>query len=145
MKEKARMDQTSQQLTQSQQQATGLQTRVDQLTSLETKNQDLQNQNKQNQLLIDLLSARVDIAVARVALIEKDIRSAQAALNHMNGTLKTLQGLLPADQQSAVSEMQNRLKLATGELTSDTFAADSDMKVLAKSLDDLASKYPSNP
>ncbi len=142
---RSQSDVTNQELTQTQQQSTDLQTRVGQLSSLETKNQDLQNQLKQDQILISLLSAQVDVSAARLALANKDTQTAQASLTHMGGTLKSLKGLLPVDQQSTISDMQNRLQLVTGELTSNTFAADSDLIVLAKSLSDLTSKYPNHP
>lgn len=70
---------------------------------------------------------------------------ARLVLNKTTTTLKTLQGMLPPDQQKVATDMQNRLILVVGELDSNKFAAQSDLNVLETSLVQLENILFANP
>jgi cytoskeletal protein RodZ len=124
-------------------QITGLQAKVNSLSSLETKNQDLTKQLSQSNAHIALLRARSDVDEARLALAMNNPAGAKPALNATGQDLTHLNSLLPPDQQAAIGDMQSRLKLALGELDGKQYAAQSDLDVLAKSLADLETQlYP---
>lgn len=115
-----------------------LQARIEELSSLETRNQELE-------LHVSILSARSDVISARLALANEDPSRSRAALARTGETLNTLQDLLAADQSDLVTDMQDRLELVLSELDDDTFAADSDLGVLERSLLELENDYFTQP
>lgn len=139
------LDRARTELVKANQQASDLQSQLDTTKPLESQNQDLQTQLKSSQLHVNLLSARLDVAMAQYYLAKNDSAKARVSLSKTDGTLATLGTLLPADQSKVVSDMQNRLKLAQGEIESNAYAAQSDLDVLTKSLLELENAYFSKP
>jgi type II secretory pathway component PulM len=122
-----------------------LQKRIDSLTSLETKNQTLQTDQKNDALHTNLLMARVDIASAQLALAKNDPAKARVALTKTPKTLDTLASLMEQNQQKIVQDMQSRLKLAASEIGNNNYAANSDLDVLANGLVQLENSFFSTP
>jgi hypothetical protein len=127
------------------QQASSLQEQLDSKAPLETQNQDLQTQLKTSTLHVNLLSARLDVALAQYYLAKNDPANARVSLSKTDATLANLGTLLPAGQSKVVSDMQSRLKLALGEIESNAYAAQSDLDVLTKALLELENAYFSKP
>lgn len=86
------------------------------------------------ELQMALLSARVDVANARLALAENDTASAQLSLAKTDTTLKWMQNLLPVEQQNVIAAMTQRLDLVLSEIADNPYAAQSDLDVLATNL-----------
>ena len=132
-------------LDQAQQTVKTLQGQIDSLTPLSTQNKTLQDQLTKSELHVYILSAEANVNAAQVALLNNKPADARLVLNKTVNTLKTLQGLLPPDQQTVVKDMQNRLTLALGELDNNKFAAQSDLNVLITSLLQLENAFFTNP
>lgn len=81
-----------------------------------------------------LLTARSDIADARLAVLKKDAARARLALNSTSVTLKELESLLPVDYRSLVVEIQERLGMALKEVGVEDSAAEADLSVAANDL-----------
>jgi hypothetical protein len=139
------LDQVKTERDQALQNVKDLQSQVDGLKPLTATNKDLQDQLDKSQLHVYILSAESNVNAAQVALLNNKPADARLVLNKTTATLKTLQGMLPADQQKVVTDMQNRLVLATGELESNKFAAQSDLNVLATGLLQLENSYFTSP
>lgn len=122
----------------SQGQINDLEAHIEELSALETLNQELE-------LHVTILSARSDVVSARLALANEDPPRARAALARTDETLNRLQGLLAADQVDLVTDMQDRLELVLSEIDDDAFAADSDLGVLERSLLELENDYFTQP
>lgn len=132
-------------LQQADQKIADLQNQITSLSGLQNSNQSLQSQYDKSNLHIVILSARVDVANAQLALAKNDKTKAQVALSQTPDTLTKLKGLIDQNQQKIVTDMQDRLTLAVKELDSNTYAAQSDLDVLATSLVDLENTYFTNP
>ena len=132
-------------LQQADQKIADLQNQINSLSGLQNSNQSLQSQYDKANLHIVILSARVDVANAQLALEKNDTTKAQVALSQTPDTLTKLKGLIDQNQQKIVTDMQDRLTLAVKELDSNTYAAQSDLDVLATSLVDLENTYFTNP
>ncbi len=111
-----------------------LESRIDELQPMETKNEALLAAQDEYELHIAVLDARVDVTNARLALAEDDIAQAQLALKNTGETLARIKALLPAAQGDVLTTMENRLELALSEIEDDPYAADSDLDVLATNL-----------
>lgn len=135
----ARLTQAEQQLQAAQEDAQQLETRLSEVSGLETQNTELVTNLQKSDTLRTLLSARADVAIAMLALARDEKERARAALSQTDLTLQALAKLVQADQQSFVSNMQNRLKLAIDGLDGDAYAAQSDLDVLMNSLLELES------
>ena len=122
-----------------------LQKKVDSLTPMDTRNQELQTQLDEANLHINILRARSDVATALTALAKNDPTKARVALSKTPQTLDSIAGLIKPDQKKAATDMQARLKLAQGEVGSNTFAAESDLNVLATSLMEIENSYFAGP
>lgn len=122
-----------------------LQKKVDTLTPLDTRNQELQSQIDKANLHINILSARADAATALAALAKNDPTKARVALSKTSQTLDTIASLIKPDQKKAATDMQARLKLAQGEIGGNSFAAESDLNVLATSLMEIENSYFAGP
>lgn len=129
----------------SQQKVSDLENQVQQLSSLDTKNKQLQNELNRAQLHIAILSARTDVASAQLALEKKDTSKAHAVLSQTPNTLDSMSSNLASNQQKLVEDMKARLKLADGEIDSNAFAAQSDLTVLATSLLELENAMFTQP
>jgi hypothetical protein len=139
------LDQVKSERDQAQQNIKTLQGQVDNMTPLATQNKTLQDQLSKTQLHVIVLSAEANVSTAQVSLLNDKPADARLVLNKTTNTLKTLQGMLPADQQKVATDMQNRLTLALGELDSNKFAAQSDLTVLETSLVQLENVLFTNP
>jgi hypothetical protein len=127
------------------QQASSLQDQLDSTKPLETQNQDLQTQLKASQLHVNLLSARLDVALAQYYLAKNDPANARVSLSKTDGTLTTLATLLPSNQSADVRDMQSRLKQAISEIENKPYDAQSDLDVLSRHLLELENAYFSKP
>ncbi len=130
---------------QAQQSVKSLQGQIDSMAPLSTQNAGLQNDLSKSQLHVTLLSAEANVNAAQIALFNNKPADARLVLNKTATTLKTLQQMLPSDQQKVATDMQSRLALALGELDSNKFAAQSDLNVLATSLLQLENTFFANP
>jgi cytoskeletal protein RodZ len=130
---------------QAQQTVKNLQGQLDSLTPLSAQNKTLQEQLSKSELHVSILSAEANINAAQVALLNSKPADARLVLNKTVITLKTLQGMLPPDQQKVVTDMQNRLNLALSELDNNKFAAQSDLNVLVTSLLQLENTFLAKP
>jgi len=139
------LDQVKSERDQAQQNEKNLQGQIDSLTPLATQNTSLQDQLSKSQLHVTILSAETNVTAAQVSLLNDKPADARLVLNKTTSTLKTLQGMLPPDQQKVATDMQNRLTLALGELDSNKFAAQSDLNVLETSLLQLENILFANP
>ena len=127
------------------QQISELQQKVDSLTPMDTRNQELQSQINDANLHINILRARADVATALAALAKNDPTKARVALSKTSQTLDTLANLIKPDQKKAATDMQARLKLAQGEIGSNSFAAESDLNVLSTGLIEIENSYFAGP
>lgn len=128
-----------------QQKVSDLENQVQQLSTLDTKNKQLQNELDRAQLHVAILSARTDVASAQLALEKKDTSKAHTVLSQTPNTLDSLSSKLAPNQQKLVEDMKARLKLADGEIDSNAFAAQSDLTVLATSLLELENAMFTQP
>jgi len=133
----ASQQQATQSVNASQQKVSDLENQVQQLSTLDSKNKDLQTALEQAQLHIAILSARTDVATAQLALEKKDTSKAHVALSQTPKTLDSMSSMLASNQQKLIEDMKARLTLADGEIDSNAFAAQSDLTVLATSLLEL--------
>jgi hypothetical protein len=141
----SQLDQIKTERDQAQQSIKNLQGQIDNLTPLSTQNTALQNQLSQSQLHVTVLSAEANVYAAQVSLLNEKPADARLALNKTMTTLKTLQGMLPPDQQKVVTDMQTRLNLVLSELDTNKFAAQSDLNVLETSLVQMENILFANP
>ncbi len=139
------LDQVGSERDQAQQNVKTLQGQIDSLTPLSEQNKTLQDQLSKSQLHVTILSAEANVNAAQVSLLNDKPAEARLVLNKTTATLKTLQGMLPPDQQKVATDMQNRLTLVLGELDSNKFAAQSDLNVLETSLVQLENILFTNP
>jgi hypothetical protein len=119
--------------------------RITSLSSLETKNQELQRQMDDAALHVSILKARSDVSAALLALAKDDPAKARMALSKTSPTIDGIGSLLDANQQKVIEDMQARLNLATSEIGSNAFAAESDLNVLATGLMELENSYFTSP
>lgn len=150
--ERQRVDQAKQQISAIEAQATAdeqkatqkindLESRVNQLSALEPKNKELQTTLSQANTRIALLSVRVDIAAAQLALTQNDANTASSALAKTPKTMEGLKSSLASEQQKTWEDSLARLNLAISEIGKDNYAAQSDLDVLMKGLEELESAF----
>lgn len=130
---------------QAQQQIDDLKSQIEELSALEIENEDLHTKLNQSDMHVALLSARVDIAMAQLALMNQDPTKAHIALSKTPETLDTLASLLEPGQRKIVTDMQERLELAVTELDDNEYAAQSDLDVLARTLVELEVTFFAGP
>jgi len=128
-------------LDQANQRIAELERQVDSLSAFEARNQELQTELDQARLHVVILSARSDVAQARLALAKQDPTKARVVLSNTGDTLKSLETLLKPDQRKVVTDLQNRLGLILDEIEENAYAAESDLDVLATSLLELEDAY----
>jgi len=122
-----------------------LEARVEELKPLETKNEELLAAQDEYELHIAILNARLDVAMARLALVQGDIAKAQITLRNTDDTLAKIKTLLPEAQSDVVTAMEDRLELTLSEIEEDPYAAQSDLDVLATNLLQLEDSLFSSP
>ncbi len=134
-------EQTKADLDQADQKITELERRIKNLSTFEAENQALQSDLDQTRLHVVILSARSDVAQARLALAKDDPSKAKIALSKTGDTLQSLEEMLEPDQRKVVADMQNRLALILDEIDDNPYAAESDLDVLATSLLELENAF----
>ena len=115
-------------------QITNLEGEIESLQALEDQNQELTAAQKDRDLYISILNARLDVANALLSLGEGDAAQARIILDKTAETLDTIKIMLEPDQREVVTAMQQRLELVLTEMENDPYAAQSDLDVLATSL-----------
>lgn len=134
-------EQSKADLDQADQKKAELERRIEDLTAFEEKNQVLQSELDQTRLHVVILSARSDVAQARLALAKEDPTKAKITLSKTGETLQALEEMLEADQREVVTGMENRLALVLDEIDENAYAAESDLDVLATSLLELENAF----
>ncbi|MEA2008471.1 MAG: hypothetical protein U9O54_05080 [Chloroflexota bacterium] len=142
---KAELEQASADLTVAEQEITSLEGEVESLSYLETVNESLQTDMEEVNVHITILSTRVAVTDALLALHAGDLAEVKLELGKVEETLKTLKSMLDADQQDVVSSMEQRLALVVDELDKDTAAAKMDLEVLSSKLTSLENTLFANP
>jgi len=122
-----------------------MESRMENVTALEQKNQELQAALDKASLHVTILSARADIAAAQLALAQNDPAKARLALSKTPDTLKALSELLEPSQKKVATDMQERLSLAIKGIGQNAYAAASDLDVLMTSLMELENAYFAKP
>ena len=124
---------------------TDLESKVDNLSTFEGQNQNLQAELEKAQLHVAILSARSDIAAAQLALAQNDQAKARLAVSKTPETLKMLENMLDPGKKKLATDMQSRLELAVKGIGDNAYAAASDFDVLATSLLELENAYFAKP
>jgi flagellin-specific chaperone FliS len=114
-----------------------LEIEVERLSLFEEKNQVLEEDLKQETIHLTLLSARVAVADATLALEQNQIAETKLALDKVGSSLEDLKGILSQDQAEVVENMLQRQQLILIELEDDEFSAQTDLHVLASKLSTL--------
>lgn len=127
------------------QSAKTLQGQLDNLAPLATQNATLQENYTKSQLHVTILSAEANVNSAQISFLNNKSADARLVLNKAQNTLKTLQAMLPVDQQKVAIDMQSRLALVLSELDTNKFAAQSDLNVLSTSLLQLENTLFASP
>jgi cytoskeletal protein RodZ len=130
----ADLDSANGQILELENQVSDLKSQISSLQPLKERNSDLTAEQKDLNLHIAILDARVDVAGALLALSEGDSAQALIVLAKTAKTLETINGLLETDQQEVITTLKQRLDLVMGEVDDDPFAARSDLEVLATKL-----------
>jgi hypothetical protein len=86
------------------------------------------------ELHVAVLSARVDISNAQLALAEDNAAGAHLALEKTDEILALIKSLMPVEQGDEVVDMEQRLERVLTEITEKPYAAISDLYVLATDL-----------
>jgi len=123
----------------------GLEEQVEELSALETKNNELQDALGQANVHITLLRTLVEVHAARLSLANDDLTTARGHLTNTGSALDELDRLTAPGQDELLAGMQDRLALAIKELDSDAFAAQSDLTVLATNLVQLENTLFAGP
>lgn len=140
-----KLGQTRGELEAARDQINSLEARVEELKPLETENAELLAAQEEHELHIAILNARLDVAMARLALVQEDIAKAQITLRNTDQTLAKIKSLLPEAQSEIVTAMEERLELTLSEIEDDPYAAQSDLDVLATNLLQLEDSLFSSP
>jgi hypothetical protein len=122
-----------------------LEIEVERLSAFEEKNQVLEEELKQETIHLTLLSARVAVAEATLALEQNQMADAKLALDKVGSTLEALKAILDQDQAEVVENMLQRQQLIMIELEDDEFSAQTDLHVLASKLSALENTLFATP
>lgn len=109
------------------------------LKSLEDTNKELKATIDNKNLLINLLTARLNVKSALLAIQNDELAQAQTLLETTASVMENIQPTLPAKDRQTFETLQSRLDLALSELETDTYAAQSDLDVLLTGLEELQS------
>ncbi|OQY27865.1 MAG: hypothetical protein B6I38_09715 [Anaerolineaceae bacterium 4572_5.1] len=118
---------------------------IENLSSLEADNESLQAAMGEVNIHVNILSARVAVTDALLALQAGDLAEVKLELGKVEETFKTLKSMLNADQKGVVENMEQRLALVVGELDEDTTAVENDLKMLSSKLISLENTLFANP
>ncbi len=127
----------SEEKTASQQRIAELESQVENLTAVETKSRQVQQELETARLQVAILNTLVDVMTARIELPAKNEAGVRLALNNVAKSLTTLAGLTPADQQETLQAMQDHLKQVQGEFENNPIAAEKDLDILEQNLRQL--------
>ena len=111
-----------------------LEAEVERLSQFEERNQALEEDLIQENIHLALLSARVAVADATLALEQNQMADAKLALDKVGSSLEELKAMLNQDQAEVVENMLQRQQLILTELEDDEFSAQTDLLVLASKL-----------
>lgn len=139
------IDQAKNERDQALQNAKTLQAQLDSMAPLATQNATIQESYAKSQLHVTILSAEANVNSAQISFLNNKAADARLVLTKTQTTLKTLQAMLPVDQQKVAIDMQSRLTLVLSELDTDKFAAQSDLNVLSTSLLQLENTLFASP
>lgn len=132
-------------MVQSNQQKSDYDANLAEISALEDRNQELQEDLNLAILHATILSARTDATLAQLALEQNDAKKAGMVLSKTHDKLITIDGLLDSGQSDAIEDLQDRLELVIDELDNNVFAARSDLDVLVNSLLELEVTYFAEP
>jgi len=112
---------------------------IDRLSSIEDKFGD--TQAELDELLIQnlILKIRLDLILAKLALVSDEPQQASQALSETGGRITDLKKLAGVQQQKNVENLETRLELVLSEIEEETFAAISDLEVMLDILEELES------
>lgn len=137
--------QSQDQLQQANARIADLEGKVENLSTFEGQNQNLQAELEKAQLHVAILSARSDVAAAQLALAQNDQAKARLAVSKTPETLKMLENMLDPGKKKLATDMQSRLDLAIKGIGENAYAAGSDFDVLATGLLELENAYFAKP
>lgn len=135
--EKALVEQLVVDLEESASEITSLQDEIEKLSLYKDKNTALEEEIHDKLIHLTLLSARIAVSDARLALEQDRPADGKLALDKLGSTLEALISLVSADQAEVVDTMIQRLELIMVELDEDEVSAQTDLQVLASRLDAL--------
>lgn len=122
-----------------------LEAEIGRLGALEDKNNELTADIDQLNIHLVLLSARVSVSDASLALEQDRQADAKLALNKLGSTLDGLKSLLNADQAEVVENMIQRYQLVMLELENDGGTVQTDLELLATRLQTLENTLFATP
>lgn len=132
-------------LEESQVSITALEDEIELLTTYKDKNAALEEELAQLTTHLTLLSARVAVADARLALELENQADAKLALDKLGTTLAALKEQVNADQAEVVENMIQRQQLIVLEFDQEGFSALTDLDVLAARLSSLENTLYATP
>jgi hypothetical protein len=115
------------------------------LGTFEEKNQVLEEELNQAVIHLTLLSARLAVADATLAVEQNRLADAKLSLDKVGTTLESLKATLNEDQAEVVENMIQRQQLILIELEDDQFSAQTDLEVLASKLTSLENTLFTTP
>jgi len=135
--EKGRVEDLAIELENTVEEITSLEDEIEKLSLFKDKNTELETKIDSVTTHINLLSARVAVADAGLALEQDRLADAKLALDKLGSTLETLKTFVNLEQAEVVETMIQRQQLIVLELDDDTFSALTDLGVLANQLSGL--------
>ena len=135
------LNQANREIEEANQRITELEDQVATFSSLQDKNQILQEELDAARLHILLLRILADVNASRLALTADDPNSAYLFLKLTQDRLHELGNLLGSEHSQVVEAMQKRLELVASELKRAPVIAQSDLDVLADALLQLESIF----
>lgn len=123
------------------------QQQIEDLLVLQDENQNLKDLLNEANLRRYLNTAKADVAMARIALMQEtpDTADAYLKLNKFPQTLNSLANLLDDNQRDIVTSMEQRYQLAIDEIEEDPGTALSDLTVLYEKLVELENSLFTDP
>ena len=143
--EQAKVAALTEEITSAQTEITTLEAEIERLDVFEELNLGLVEEIADITTHITILSARVAVADATLALEQNRIADAKLALDKVGSTLEILKTMLNDDQVEVVNNMLQRHHLILIELEDDSFSAQKDMEVLAAKLNALENTLFASP
>jgi flagellin-specific chaperone FliS len=122
-----------------------LEAEIERLGALEEKNIELSSEIDQLNIHLVLLSARVGVSDASLAIEQGRMVDAKLALNKLGSTLDFLKSLLNADQAAVVENMIQRYQLVMLELENEGATVQTDLELLTTRLQTLENTLFATP